>query len=92
QRVAVLNINELANTLRPVVLAGEALRVFIVKEGKEPEQGVGYMDDGTLVVVDHGRRMISRNVEVTVTSVLQTTAGKMIFGRLAAPAEAAQVS
>lgn len=86
QHVPVLNINELANSLRPVVLAGESLRVFVVKEGKEPDQGVGYLDDGTLVVVDHGRRMISRNVEVTVTSVLQTTAGKMIFARLAAPA------
>ncbi len=91
QHVAVLNINELASTLKPVVLAGEAMRVFIVKEGKEPDQGVAYLDDGTMVVVDHARRMISRNVEITVTSVLQTTAGKMIFGRLAA-AEVGQVS
>ena len=83
QRVAVLNLNELANALKPVVLAGEALRVVIVKEGKEPDQGVAYLDDGTMVVVDHARRMISRNVEITVTSVLQTTAGKMIFGRMA---------
>ena len=91
QHVAVLNINELANTLRPVVLAGEAMRVFIIKEGKEPDQGVAYLEDGTMVVVDHARRLISRNVEITVTSVLQTTAGKMIFGRLAA-AEVGQVS
>ncbi|MGH9476728.1 MAG: PIN/TRAM domain-containing protein [Terriglobales bacterium] len=91
QRVAVLNIHELANTLKPVVLAGEGMRVFIVKEGKEPDQGVAYLDDGTMVVVDHARRLISRNVDITVTSVLQTTAGKMIFGRLAA-AEVGQVS
>lgn len=91
QHVAVLSIHELANTLKPVVLAGEGMRVFIVKEGKEPDQGVAYLDDGTMVVVDHARKMISRNVEITVTSVLQTTAGKMIFGRLAA-AEAVQVS
>ncbi|MGH9467878.1 MAG: PIN/TRAM domain-containing protein [Terriglobales bacterium] len=91
QRVSVLNIHELANTLKPVVLAGEGMRVFIVKEGKEADQGVAYLDDGTMVVVDHARRMVSRNVEITVTSVLQTTAGKMIFGRLAA-AEVGQVS
>lgn len=91
QRVQVLNIHELANTLKPVVLAGEGLRVFIVKEGKEPDQGVAYLDDGTMVVVDHARRLISHNVEITVTSVLQTTAGKMIFGRPAA-AEVGQVS
>lgn len=91
QRVPVLNIHELANTLKPVVLAGEAMRVFILKEGKEPDQGVAYLDDGTMVVVDHARRHISHNVDITVTSVLQTTAGKMIFGRLAA-ADASQVS
>jgi len=91
QRVPVLNIHELANTLKPVVLAGETLRVFIIKEGKEPDQGVAYLDDGTMVVVDHARRNIAHNVEITVTSVLQTTAGKMIFGRLAA-AEVGQVS
>ncbi|MGH9394099.1 MAG: PIN/TRAM domain-containing protein [Terriglobales bacterium] len=83
QQVPVLNLNELANALKPVVLAGEALRVVIVKEGKEPDQGVAYLDDGTMVVVDHARRMISRSVEITVTSVLQTTAGKMIFARVA---------
>jgi uncharacterized protein YacL len=79
--VQVLNINELANSLKPVVLPGELMKVFILKEGTEINQGVAYLDDGTMVVVDNARRMISRNVDVVVTSVLQTTAGKMIFGR-----------
>ncbi len=79
--VAVLNINELANSLKPVVLPGEVLRVFVLKEGKESGQGVAYLDDGTMVVVDQGKRAIGRTIEVTVTSVLQTTAGKMIFCR-----------
>jgi uncharacterized protein YacL len=82
QGVNILNINELANALKPVVLPGEAMRVFILKEGKEYNQGVAYLDDGTMVVVDHARRMIGRNADIAVTSVLQTTAGKMIFGRL----------
>jgi uncharacterized protein YacL len=80
--VAVLNINELANALKPVVLPGEAMKVFILKEGKEYNQGVAYLDDGTMVVVDNARKLIGRNAEVAVTSVLQTTAGKMIFGKL----------
>jgi len=79
--VQVLNINELANSLKPVVLPGEVMRVFILKEGKESGQGVGYLDDGTMVVVDQGKRAIGRTIEVAVTSVLQTTAGKMIFCR-----------
>jgi uncharacterized protein YacL len=79
--VEVLNINELANGLKPLVLPGEVMRVFILKEGKEPSQGVAYLDDGTMVVVDNARKLISKTVDVTVTSVLQTTAGKMIFGR-----------
>jgi uncharacterized protein YacL len=79
--VEVLNINELANSLKPVVLPGEFMKVFILKEGKEYNQGVAYLDDGTMVVVDNARRMISKNIDVVVTSVLQTTAGKMIFGR-----------
>jgi hypothetical protein len=79
--VAVLNINELANALKPVVLPGEVLRVFVLKEGKEPGQGIAYLDDGTMVVVDQGKRAIGRTIEVAVTSVLQTTAGKMIFCR-----------
>jgi len=81
QGIDVLNINELANALKPIVLPGETMRVFILKEGKEPNQGVAYLDDGTMVVVDNARRLISRTIDVTVTSVLQTTAGKMIFGR-----------
>ena len=81
QGVTVLNINELANTLKPIVLPGETMNVFISKEGKEYNQGVGYLDDGTMVVVDNARKMISKNIPITVTSVLQTTAGKMIFGR-----------
>jgi uncharacterized protein YacL len=79
--VAVLNINELANALKPVVLPGEVMKVFILKEGKEYNQGVAYLDDGTMVVVDNARRLIGKNVDMIVTSVLQTTAGKMIFGR-----------
>ncbi|HVT95914.1 MAG TPA: PIN domain-containing protein [Acidobacteriaceae bacterium] len=80
--VAVLNINDLANSLRPVVLPGEKMRVVVMKEGKEFDQGVGYLDDGTMVVVDHARRLIGRSVEICVTSVLQTASGKMIFGKL----------
>jgi uncharacterized protein YacL len=79
--VAVLNINELANSLKPVVLPGEVLRVFVLKEGKESGQGVAYLDDGTMVVVDQGKKALGKTIEVTVTSVLQTTAGKMIFCR-----------
>jgi uncharacterized protein YacL len=79
--VAVLNINELANAMKPVVLPGEIMKVFILKEGKEYNQGVAYLDDGTMVVVDNARKMISKTIDIVVTSVLQTTAGKMIFGR-----------
>jgi uncharacterized protein YacL len=79
--VQVLNVNELANSLKPVVLPGEIMKVFILKEGKEYNQGVAYLDDGTMVVVDNARRMISKTIDIVVTSVLQTTAGKMIFGR-----------
>lgn len=79
--VEVLNINELANALKPIVLPGEIMRVFILKEGKEYNQGVAYLDDGTMVVVDNAKKMISKTIDVAVTSVLQTTAGKMIFGR-----------
>jgi uncharacterized protein YacL len=81
QGIPVLNINELANALKPVVLPGESIKVFILKEGKEKDQGVAYLDDGTMVVVDNSRKMIGQNIEITVTSVLQTTVGKMIFGR-----------
>ena len=88
--VEVLNINELANALKPVVLPGEIMKVFILKEGKEYNQGVAYLDDGTMVVVDNARKMISKTIDVVVTSVLQTTAGKMIFGRYIDPNAATQ--
>ena len=81
QGVGVLNINELANTLKPVVLPGEKLQVFLVKEGKENSQGVAYLDDGTMIVVENGRKYIGKTVDTTVTSVLQTSAGRMIFAR-----------
>ena len=81
QGVEVLNINELANSLKPIVLPGEVMRVFILKEGKEYNQGVAYLDDGTMVVVDNARKMIGKTIDIAVTSVLQTTAGKMIFGK-----------
>jgi uncharacterized protein YacL len=81
QGVEVLNINELANSLKPIVLPGEIMKVFILKEGKEYNQGVAYLDDGTMVVVDNARKMMGKNIDISVTSVLQTTAGKMIFGK-----------
>lgn len=81
QGVTVLNINELANALKPVVLPGEEMRVLIIKEGKEKEQGVGYLDDGTMIVVEGARKLIGETLEVTVTSVLQTVQGKMIFAK-----------
>lgn len=87
--VPVLNINELTNALRPVVLPGEEIRVYVLKEGKEYNQGVAYLDDGTMVVIDNGRRFISQTIDVCVTSVLQTTAGRMIFSRLKEEAEVA---
>ena len=77
-----LNINELANALKPVVLPGEIMKVFILKEGKEYNQGVAYLDDGTMVVVDNAKKMISKTIDIAVTSVLQTPAGRTIFGRL----------
>ena len=81
QGVTVLNINELANALRPIVLPGEMMEVRISKEGKEYNQGVGYLDDGTMVVVDNTRQMIGQVIKVAVTSVLQTSAGRMIFAK-----------
>ena len=81
QGIEILNVNQLANALKPVVLPGETMRVFILREGKEYNQGVAYLDDGTMVVVDGARKMINKTVDITVTSVHQTTAGKMIFGR-----------
>lgn len=81
----VLNLNDLANALKPIVSAGESMEVTIVKDGKEPHQGVGYLDDGTMVVVENGRRHIDSTVAVTVTSVLQTPAGRMIFAMVGSP-------
>ena len=82
QGIDVLNINLLANALRPAVLPGEGMRVFILREGKEVNQGVAYLEDGTMVVVDGARRLINKTVDILVTSVHQTPAGKMIFGRI----------
>lgn len=80
--VHVLNINDLANAVKPVVLPGEEMLVFLAKEGKEPGQAVAYLDDGTMIVVEGGKKLIGENIEVVVTSVLQTSAGRMIFARL----------
>lgn len=82
QGVKVLNVNELANAVKPIVLPGEFLKVHVLKDGKEPGQGIAYLDDGTMVVVDNASKVIGLSVEVSVTSVLQTTAGRMIFSRL----------
>ena len=82
QGIKILNVNDLANALKPVVLPGETMTVKIIKEGKEPGQGVAYLDDGTMVIVDNAVRHQGEMVEVTVTSVLQTTAGRMIFSEL----------
>ncbi|HDO21766.1 MAG TPA: PIN domain-containing protein [Nitrospirae bacterium] len=81
QGVSVLNINELSNALKPVVLPGETLKVFVLKEGKEHNQGIAYLDDGTMVVIENGRKLIGKHVGAEVTSVLQTTAGRMIFAK-----------
>ena len=91
QNIPVLNINELANAMKPAVLPGESMRVLILREGKEPTQGVAYLDDGTMVVVDGARRLINRTVDILVTSVHQTPAGKMIFGRLDERADSGSV-
>ncbi len=82
QGVTVLNINELANAVKSVVLPGEVLSINVIQEGKEVGQGVGYMDDGTMVVVENGKDYIGEYMEVTVTKVLQTAAGRMIFARV----------
>jgi uncharacterized protein YacL len=78
----VLNINELANALKPIVLPGEEMRVAVVKEGREQNQGIGYLDDGTMIVIEGGRRAVGETAEIIVSSLLQTTAGKMIFAHL----------
>ena len=82
QGIKILNVNELANALKPVVLPGETMTVKIIKEGKEPGQGVAYLDDGTMIIVDHAQKQQGATVEVLVTSILQTTAGRMIFSEL----------
>jgi uncharacterized protein YacL len=81
QGVKVLNINLLANALKPVVLPGEKMKIVVIKEGKDPGQGIGYLDDGTMVVVDAGKKYVGDEIFVTVTSVLQTPAGRMIFAK-----------
>lgn len=83
QGVKVLNINELANAIKPVVIAGEEMHVYLVKEGKEPNQAIAYLDDGTMIVVENGRHSIGTSIPVVVTSVLQTAAGRMIFAKAA---------
>lgn len=92
QGIAVLNVNQLANALRPAVLPGEPMLVFIQREGKEANQGVAYLEDGTMVVVDGARRFMNKNVDITVTSVHQTPAGKMIFGRMEDRSDASPIA
>ena len=82
QGIEVLNLNELANVLKPALIAGESIRVQVMKEGKEVHQGVAYLDDGTMIVVEDGKPYVGQNVEVMVTSILQTSAGRMIFARV----------
>ena len=82
QGISILNTHELSNAMRPTVLPGESLKVFLLREGKEAGQGVAHLDDGTMVVVDHTKRWIGKHVEVVVTSVIQTNAGRMIFSSL----------
>ena len=82
RKVPVFNINELANALKPIAMPGEEMSVFVVKEGKEAGQGIGYMDDGTMIVIENGRRLVGETVDITVTSVLQTSAGRMIFAKV----------
>jgi uncharacterized protein YacL len=82
QGVTILNINELAQAMRPILLPGETMEVRLIKEGKEHNQGIGYLDDGTMVVVDQARRFIGQSIQVSVTSVLQTAAGRMVFAKL----------
>ena len=83
QGVTVLNINLLANSLKPIVLPGEKMKIVVIKEGKDPGQGIGYLDDGTMIVVDSGKKYVGDEIFVTVTSVLQTPAGRMIFAKYA---------
>ena len=82
KEVPVLNINELANALKPMVIPGENMTVTLIKQGKDPNQAVAYLDDGTMIVVENGRRQMGKTVNILVTSVLQTAAGRMIFGKV----------
>ena len=82
KEVPVLNINELANALKPMVIPGESMAVSLIKQGKDPNQAVAYLDDGTMIVVENGRKQIGNTVNILVTSVLQTAAGRMIFGKV----------
>jgi len=81
QGVKVLNINDLANAVKVIILPGESLQIEVIQEGKEYNQGVGYLDDGTMVVIENGQRYIDKQIEVTVTKILQTSAGRMIFAK-----------
>jgi uncharacterized protein YacL len=81
QGVNVLNINDLANAVKVIILPGESLQIAVIQEGKEYNQGVGYLDDGTMVVIENGQRYIDKQIEVTVTKILQTSAGRMIFAK-----------
>ena len=82
QNVKVLNVNQLANSLRPVVLPGEHMRIKVIKEGKDEKQGVGYLEDGTMVVIDNARKHINADINIIITSVIQTPTGRMIFSKL----------
>ena len=82
QGVRVLNVNQLANSLRPVILPGEKMKIKVSKSGKDEKQGVGYLDDGTMVVIDNGKKHISEFVDIVITSVIQTPTGRMIFSKV----------
>ena len=81
QGVKVLNVNELSNAVKPIVLPGEKMKILVSKEGKDNDQGIGYLEDGTMIVVENGMKHMNKTIDVTVTSVLQTTAGRMIFAK-----------
>jgi len=86
QQVTALNLNDLARALRPVVLAGNEMELHLIKEGRDPHQAVGYLPDGTMIVINHARSLIGKTVKIVVSSTLQTAGGRLIFGELKAPA------